>query len=229
MKIDNVAVRAQQIERLKQIRASRDSDAVNAALEKITQAARDGKANLLELAVEASKLRATVGEISYAIEIVAGRHVATDSIVRGAYSKESIENTNEQGKNEYEESLRRVQEFSAEQGRNPRILVAKMGQDGHDRGAKVIASGFADLGFDVDVGTLFSTPAEVARQAIDNDVHVVGASSLAAGHLTLIPALKEELEKQGGSHIILIAGGVIPAEDYEALRAGGAEDRKSVV
>jgi len=190
LKIDNAQVRAQQIARLGEIRASRDTNAVNAALEKITEAARTGNANLLKLAVEASKARATVGEISYAIEIVAGRHVATDSIVRGAYSKESLENTNEQGKNEYEESLRNVKQFSEEEGRNPRILVAKMGQDGHDRGAKVIASGFADLGFDVDVGTLFSTPAEVARQAIDNDVHVVGASSLAAGHLTLVPALR---------------------------------------
>lgn len=180
---------------MEQIRGSRDTKAVNAALENITEAARNGNANLLELAVVASKLRATVGEISYAIEIVAGRHVATDSIVRGAYSKESLENTNEQGKNEYEAALRNVKQFSVEEGRNPRILVAKMGQDGHDRGAKVIASGFADLGFDVDVGTLFSTPAEVARMAIDNDVHVVGASSLAAGHLTLIPALKEELVK----------------------------------
>jgi methylmalonyl-CoA mutase len=145
-----------------------------------------------------------------AIEKVCGRHVATDSIVRGAYSKESLENTNDQGRIEYENALKNVQDFSKNQGRNPRILVAKMGQDGHDRGAKVIASGFADLGYDVDVGTLFSTPAEVARQAIDNDVHVVGASSLAAGHNTLIPALKEELRKQGGDHIILICGGVIP-------------------
>lgn len=130
-----------------------------------------------------------------AIEKVAGRYVANDSIVRGAYSKESMENTNDSGMQEYQQALENVKKFSEEEGRNPRILVAKMGQDGHDRGAKVIASGFADLGFDVDVGTLFSTPAEVARQAIDNDVHVVGASSLAAGHLTLIPALKEELKK----------------------------------
>ena len=178
---------------------------------------------MLALAVEAAKARATVGEISYAIEKVCGRHVAADSIVRGAYSKESLENTNESGKNEYEEALENVKEFSKREGRNPRILVAKMGQDGHDRGAKVIASGFADLGFDVDVGTLFSTPAEVARQAIDNDVHVVGASSLAAGHLTLIPALKKELEKQGGGHIVLVAGGVIPAGDHAELKAKGAQ------
>ena len=173
--------------------------------------------------MEAAKKRATVGEISSAIEKVAGRHVASDSIVRGAYSKESMENTNEQGKREYEEALANVRQFSDQEGRNPRILVAKMGQDGHDRGAKVIASGFADIGFDVDVGTLFSTPEEVARQAVDNDVHVVGASSLAAGHKTLIPALKEELVKQGGEHIILVAGGVIPFEDYDFLKEKGAE------
>lgn len=223
LKIDNADVREKQIKRLQQIRSTRDSAACQAALDAITKSAETGEGNLLELAVTAAQLRATVGEISDAIEKVSGRHVAADSIVRGAYSKESIENTNEQGKNEYNESLDIVQEFAKREGRNPRILVAKMGQDGHDRGAKVIASGFADLGYDVDVGTLFSTPAEVARQAIDNDVHVVGASSLAAGHLTLIPALKEELKKQGGEHILLIAGGVIPATDYDALYAGGAQ------
>lgn len=163
LKIDNREVRAKQIKRLQEIKASRDTKAVNTALNNITEAARTGNGNLLALAVEAAKARATVGEISYAIEKVSGRHVAADSIVRGAYSKESLENTNENGKNEYEEALNNVKEFSKTEGRNPRILVAKMGQDGHDRGAKVIASGFADLGFDVDVGTLFSTPAEVAR------------------------------------------------------------------
>ena len=133
-----------------------------------------------------------------------------------------MENTGDQGRNEYTTALKTVQEFSKKEGRNPRILVAKMGQDGHDRGAKVIASGFADLGYDVDVGTLFSTPAEVARQAIDNDVHIVGASSLAAGHLTLIPALKEELKKLGGDNIVLVVGGVIPPDDYPALKKAGA-------
>ena len=147
----------------------------------------------MQLSVEAARLRATVGEISFALEQIYGRHVAKDSIVRGAYSKESTENTGDQGKQEYEQALVKVQQFSKSEGRNPRILVAKMGQDGHDRGAKVIASGFADLGFDVDVGGLFSTPEEVARQAIDNDVQIVGASSLAAGHNTLIPALKKAL------------------------------------
>lgn len=133
-----------------------------------------------------------------------------------------MENTGDKGRNEYTTALKTVQEFSKKEGRNPRILVAKMGQDGHDRGAKVIASGFADLGYDVDVGTLFSTPAEVARQAIDNDVHIVGASSLAAGHLTLIPALKEELKKLGGDNIVLVVGGVIPPDDYPALKKAGA-------
>ena len=134
-----------------------------------------------------------------------------------------MENTGDKGRNEYTSALKTVQEFSKKEGRNPRILVAKMGQDGHDRGAKVIASGFADLGYDVDVGTLFSTPAEVARQAIDNDVHIVGASSLAAGHLTLIPALKEELKKLGGDNIVLVVGGVIPPDDYPALKKAGAQ------
>ena len=152
-----------------------------------------------------------MGEISFALEKVFGRHVAKDSIVRGAYSTEATEKTNEKGKREYEDAMERVQKFAEKEGRNPRILVAKMGQDGHDRGAKVIASGFADLGFDVDVGGLFQTPEEVARQAIDNDVHVVGASSLAAGHNTLIPALKKALKERGGEHIVLVCGGVIPA------------------
>ena len=221
LKIDNKEVRVKQMKRLAEIRATRDNAAVEAVLNEITEAAA-GKGNLLALAVKAAQLRATVGEISDAVEKVSGRHVAKDSIVRGAYSKESIEHTNTKGKNEYEHSLSRVQKFAEDQGRNPRILVAKMGQDGHDRGAKVVASGFADLGFDVDVGGLFSTPEEVARQAIDNDVHVIGASSLAAGHLTLVPALRKELDANGGSHIVLVAGGVIPVQDYDELKKGGA-------
>lgn len=175
----------------------------------------------MELSVAAAKERATVGEISDALEKVYGRHVAKDSIVRGAYSKEATEKAGEQGKFEYEQALGNVQAFSKAEGRNPRILVAKMGQDGHDRGAKVIASGFADMGWDVDVGGLFQTPEEVARQAIDNDVHVVGASSLAAGHKTLLPALKKAIDEQGGDHIVLIAGGVIPLEDYSFLKERG--------
>ena len=162
-KIDNRDVRDKQIRRIQSIRGSRDQAAVDKVLAELTQAARSGKGNLLEISIRAAALRATVGEISYAIELVCGRHVATDQIVRGAYSKESIENTNDLGKREYQDALKAVQDFAKAEGRNPRILVAKMGQDGHDRGAKVIASGFADLGYDVDVGTLFSTPAEVAR------------------------------------------------------------------
>lgn len=169
------------------------------------------------MAVEAAKARATVGEISKALEDVFGRHVPKENIVRGAYSKEATTKAGDKGKNEFEAALGVVKNFAKNEGRNPRILVAKMGQDGHDRGAKVIASGFADLGFDVDVGGLFQTPEEVARQAIDNDVHVVGVSSLAAGHKTLVPALKEALKKQGGDHIVLICGGVIPQGDYDFL------------
>ena len=210
LKIDNADVRRKQIERINATKANRDEQKCQAALAALTESAETGEGNLLALSVEAAKLRATVGEISIALEKVYGRHVAKDSIVRGAYSKESIEKTNEQGKIEYEQALANVQTFSEKEGRNPRILVAKMGQDGHDRGAKVIASGFADLGFDVDVGGLFQTPEEVARQAIDNDVHVVGASSLAAGHNTLIPSLKKALADQGGDHIVLVCGGVIP-------------------
>ena len=215
-------VRRKQIERIEATKAARDEQKCQAALSAITAAAETGEGNLLALAVEAAKLRATVGEISYALEIVYGRHVAKDTIVRGAYGKESVEKTNDQGKKEYEDALNRVQRFAEEEGRNPRILVAKMGQDGHDRGAKVIASGFADLGFDVDVGGLFQTPEEVARQAIDNDVHVVGASSLAAGHNTLIPALKRALIDQGGDHIVLVCGGVIPVQDHDFLKSNGA-------
>jgi len=211
LKIDNTEVRRKQIERINKVKATRDSAACQKALDALTSAAMSGQGNLMELSVEAAKLRATVGEISMALEKVYGRHVAKDSIVRGAYAKESTEKSGDTGKIEYEEALQRVKDFSKLEGRNPRILVAKMGQDGHDRGAKVIASGFADLGFDVDVGGLFQTPEEVARLAIDNDVHVVGASSLAAGHNTLIPALKKALAELGGDHIVLVAGGVIPA------------------
>lgn len=158
-----------------------------------------------------------------AMEKVWGRHTAQDSIVRGAYSSETTDSGLKEGKAKYETALKRVKDFSVAEGRNPRILVAKMGQDGHDRGAKVIASGFADIGFDVDVGGLFQTPGEVARLAVDNDVHVIGASSLAAGHKTLIPALKEELKKIGGEHIVLVAGGVIPMDDYDFLHKNGAD------
>lgn len=159
------------------------------------EAARTNTGNLLEISVEAARERATLGEISSALEDIYGRHVPKDQIVRGAYSQEALTNAGEKGKNEFQGALDRVKNFAKNEGRNPRILVAKMGQDGHDRGAKVVSSGFADLGFDVDVGGLFQTPEEVARQAIDNDVHVVGVSSLAAGHNTLVPALKKCLKE----------------------------------
>lgn len=222
LRIDNSKVRDKQIDRINRVKQARDGKQVQAILERIRQAARDGKENLLGLAVEAAKARATVGEISSALEDVFGRHVPKENIVRGAYSKEATTKTGDKGKNEFEAALDTVKNFAKNEGRNPRILVAKMGQDGHDRGAKVIASGFADLGFDVDVGGLFQTPEEVARQAIDNDVHVVGVSSLAAGHKTLVPALKQALIKQGGDHIVLICGGVIPQGDYDFLLENGA-------
>jgi methylmalonyl-CoA mutase len=204
------------------VKQSRDSKAVESILNRLREAAKTGNENLLGLSVEAAKARATVGEISKALEDVFGRHVPKENIVRGAYSKEAMTKSGDKGKNEFEAALDVVKSFAKKEGRNPRILVAKMGQDGHDRGAKVIASGFADLGYDVDVGGLFQTPEEVARQAIDNDVHVVGVSSLAAGHKTLVPALKQALKKQGGDHIVLICGGVIPQGDYEFLLQNGA-------
>jgi methylmalonyl-CoA mutase len=222
LRIDNSMVRQKQIERINTVKAKRDAKAVEEILDKLTKAAKDGDANLLELSVEAAKHRATVGEISKALEDVFGRHVPKENIVRGAYSTEATTKAGDKGKNEFEVALSTVKGFAKREGRNPRILVAKMGQDGHDRGAKVIASGFADLGFDVDVGGLFQTPEEVARQAIDNDVHVVGVSSLAAGHKTLVPALKQALKMQGGDHIVLICGGVIPQGDYDFLLSNGA-------
>jgi methylmalonyl-CoA mutase len=173
------------------MKASRDDATVNAAIEAIYQCAKSGEGNLLELSINAAKARATVGEISDAMEKVYGRYVPKYQIVRGAYSKQSTKT--EKGTNDFDEAHQTVKDFSKKEGRNPRILIAKIGQDGHDRGAKVIASGFADLGFDVDIGALFSTPDEVARQAIDNDVHIVGVSSLAAGHNTLVPLLKTKL------------------------------------
>ncbi len=222
LKIDNSQVRQKQIDRINSIKAKRNNDKVQELLRKLSDAAKSGQDNLLEIAVEAAKERATVGEISKALEDVYGRHVPKENIVRGAYSKEATTKGGDKGKLEFETSMQNVKNFAKSEGRNPRILVAKMGQDGHDRGAKVIASGFADIGFDVDVGGLFQTPEEVARQAIDNDVHVVGVSSLAAGHKTLVPALKEALRKQGGEHILLVCGGVIPAQDYDFLLSNGA-------
>lgn len=222
LKVDNANVRKKQVARLKSVRESRDNDKVNECLDKLTECAKTGKGNLLELSVEAAKARATLGEISMALEKEWGRHVPKDTVVRGAYQKIATEHSSEESKNEFEGAVNRIKQFSKTEGRNPRILVAKVGQDGHDRGAKVIASGFADLGFDVDIGALFQTPEEVARQAIDNDVHVVGISSLAAGHNTLVPQLKNCLKELGGEHILVICGGVIPHSDYDSLYKGGA-------
>ncbi|RPD50506.1 methylmalonyl-CoA mutase [Hymenobacter sediminis] len=213
--IDNAAVRESQIARLNQIKATRDNAAVQQALEALTEAARTGNDNLLALAVNAARLRATLGEISDALEKVYGRHQATIRAISGVYSQEM--NYDEQ----FAKARQMADEFAAREGRRPRMMVAKMGQDGHDRGSKVIATSFADVGFDVDIAPLFQTPAEVARQAAENDVHVVGVSSLAAGHKTLIPQLIEELQHLGREDILVIAGGVIPAQDYDFLYNAG--------
>ncbi len=218
LKIDNKAVRAAQLARLEHLRASRDSAATQAALDDLTSCAQTGRGNLLAMAVKAARAMASVGEISMAMEKVFGRHRAGIRSIAGVYKRAMGEN------NELVEKMQcEVAAFEREEGRRPRILIAKMGQDGHDRGQKVIASAFADLGFDVDIGALFQTPAEAARQAVENDVHIVGASSLAAGHLTLVPELKAALRAQGRDDIMVVVGGVIPPQDHEALREAGAE------
>jgi len=217
LKVDNAAVRAGQIAKLERLRAERDPQAVQAALDALTRCADSGDGNLLDLSVAAARAKATVGEISDAMEKVFGRHVAQIRIISGVYSREvGVTDPN------VERARELVEAFETDDGRRPRLLVAKMGQDGHDRGQKVIATGFADLGFDVDIGPLFQTPAEVARQAVDADVHVVGVNSLAAGHLTLVPELRAELEALGRGDILIVVGGVIPPQDYEALLAAGA-------
>ena len=219
LKVDNSAVRAEQAEKLQRLRAERDAGAVEVSLAALTKAADTGEGNLLALAIDAARAKATVGEISDALEKVYGRHAATIRTISGVYRAEA-------GAGGEVTSIDEVRaatvEFERAQGRRPRILVAKMGQDGHDRGQKVIATAFADLGFDVDVGPLFQTPAEVARQAVEADVHIIGVNSLAAGHLTLVPALREELHKQGRDDILLVVGGVIPPQDFDELRAAGA-------
>ncbi|MDP4155865.1 MAG: methylmalonyl-CoA mutase family protein, partial [Bacillota bacterium] len=213
---DNTAVRLKQIEKLNQLKASRDDQKVAEALAAITKAAETGERNLLELAVQAARVRATLGEISDAIEKVANRHKAVIRSISGVYSSAF---SNEE---EIAEVKQMADEFLENEGRRPRILIAKMGQDGHDRGAKVIATAFADLGFDVDMGPLFQTPAETALQAVENDVHVIGMSSLAAGHKTLLPQLVEELKKLGREDILVVVGGVIPSQDYSFLYENGA-------
>ncbi|BAQ11198.1 methylmalonyl-CoA mutase, n-terminal [Bacillus sp. OxB-1] len=214
--IDNTLVRQKQIDRINEMKASRDETAVAQTLAALTESARSGEGNLLAMAVDAARARATIGEISDAIESVSGRHKAVIRSVSGVYS------SNFSNEEEIKEVKAMADEFLENEGRRPRILIAKMGQDGHDRGAKVIASSFADLGFDVDIGPLFQTPEETALQAAENDVHVIGVSSLAAGHKTLVPALREELRKLGREDILVVVGGVIPAQDYAFLRESGA-------
>ena len=214
--VDNQMVRRQQLERLAEIKASRDSGKVKECLEKLTESAKTGKGNLLELAIEAARYRATLGEISDALEVVYGRYKAQIKSFSGVYSKE-IKNDES-----FEKAKQLADQFAKLEGRRPRIMIAKMGQDGHDRGAKVVATGYADVGFDVDIGPLFQTPGEAAKQAVENDVHILGVSSLAAGHKTLVPQVIEELKKYGREDIMVIVGGVIPAQDYQYLFDAGA-------
>jgi methylmalonyl-CoA mutase len=217
LKVDNAAVRKSQIEKLKRLRAERDEAAVDKALDALTKAAETGEGNVLALSVDAARAKATVGEITHAMEKVWGRHVAQIKAISGVYSSEvghDVDNVKQVRK--------LVEAFEEADGRRPRILIAKMGQDGHDRGQKVIATAFADLGFDVDIGPLFQTPEEAARQAVENDVHIVGASSLAAGHLTLVPELKKALAAEGRDDIMIVVGGVVPPQDYDELYAAGA-------
>jgi methylmalonyl-CoA mutase len=225
LRVDNRQVLAEQKAKLEKLRADRDPRAVTDALGRLTDAARaaaegrrgdDPDANLLKLAVDAARAQATVGEISDALEAVYGRHAAQVRTISGVYRDEAGSS------GPVAEARRMAEEFEEAEGRRPRILVAKMGQDGHDRGQKVIATAFADLGFDVDVGPLFQTPEEVARQAVEADVHVVGVNSLAAGHLTLVPALREALHELGADDVLVVVGGVIPPDDVPALREAGA-------
>jgi len=213
--VDNTAVREQQVERLASIRRLRDKSRVDAALAALSAAAKNGEGNLLALAIEATRTRATVGEISDALEKVFSRHRAQIRAVTGVYG----------GQYQDDEAFRRVQReiegFARDEGRRPRMLVAKLGQDGHDRGAKIIATAFADIGFDVDIGPLFQTPEEAARQAIENDVHIVGVSTHAGGHKTLVPALVEALQREGAGDILVVCGGVIPPKDYDFLKRAG--------
>jgi methylmalonyl-CoA mutase len=213
--VDNTAVRESQIKRLQKLKAERNNEEVQRALDAITESVKTGKGNLLELSVDAAMKRASLGEISIAIEKVSGRYKAVVRSISGVYSAESMEDLS------FKKARELASEFARLEGRQPRIMVAKMGQDGHDRGAKVVSTGYADIGFDVDIGPLFQTPAEAAKQAVENDVHVLGVSSLAAGHKTLIPQVIEELKKLGREDIMVIAGGVIPAQDYDFLYKAG--------
>lgn len=217
LEVDNTAVRQKQIDRLNQIKAERNSEAVKDILAQLTKAAETGEGNLLELSIEAARRRVTLGEISDALEAVFGRHKAITRGIQGVYAMEV-------GKmNKFEEARNLADEFAEEDGRRPRIMVAKMGQDGHDRGAKVVATSFADMGFDVDISPLFQTPAEVAKQAVENDVHILGISSLAAGHKTLVPEVVKQLKELGRDDVYIVVGGVIPRQDYDYLYQNGAD------
>ena len=216
LEVDNTVVREAQIKRLQELRAKRNNEEVQAALEAITECAKSGKGNLLALSIDAAQKRATLGEISFAMEKVFGRYKAKINLITGVYSSQQQDNDS------YKKACAMADAFAKKEGRRPRIMVAKMGQDGHDRGAKVVATGYADIGFDVDMGPLFQTPAEAAKQAVENDVHVMGVSSLAAGHKTLVPQVIEELKKLGREDIIVVVGGVIPPQDYDFLYKAGA-------
>ncbi|KAK2167519.1 hypothetical protein NP493_1271g00020 [Ridgeia piscesae] len=218
LEIDNSAVRAGQIARIEKMKKDRNSHQADACLEALTKCAETKEGNLLELSIAAARARCTLGEISDALEKVFGRHVATDRMVSGAYKSEYGSNA------EIDEVMAKIDEFMKQEGRRPRILIAKVGQDGHDRGGKIIATGFADMGFDVDIGPLFATPKEAAQQAIDADVHVVGISTLAAGHKTLVPELIKELKEMGRPDILVVCGGVIPPQDYQFLFDAGVAD-----
>ncbi|HRP61210.1 MAG TPA: methylmalonyl-CoA mutase family protein, partial [Vicingus sp.] len=216
LEVDNNSVRKSQIDRLEKIKANRNTAKVNEALAKISEIAQTGNGNLLEAAVEAAKVRATLGEISDAMEKVFGRYQAQIRSISGVYSSESMDD------NDYIKAKQLADQFAELEGRRPRIMVVKMGQDGHDRGAKVVSTAYADMGFDVDIGPLFQTPAEAAKQAVENDVHIVGVSSLAAGHKTLVPQVIDELKKLGREDILVIVGGVVPQQDYDYLFKAGA-------
>jgi len=214
--VDNQKVRKQQIEQLQHIKINRDSEKVKNILEKLTNCAKTGEGNLLEIAVDAARNRATLGEISDALEVIFGRYKAQIKSFSGVYSKEIKNDAS------FEKAQILANKFAEIEGRRPRIMIAKMGQDGHDRGAKVVATGYADVGFDVDIGPLFQTPAEAAKQAVENDVHILGVSSLAAGHKVLVPQVIAELKKYDREDIMVIVGGVIPAQDYQFLFDAGA-------
>jgi methylmalonyl-CoA mutase len=216
LEVDNTAVRISQIKRLEKLRAERNNEEVKLAIEALTKSAESGKGNLLELAVDACRKRASLGEISTALETIYGRYKAVIRSISGVYSNESKDNDN------FRKACELTDKFAEMEGRRPRIMIAKMGQDGHDRGAKVVSTGYADIGFDVDIGPLFQTPAEAAKQAVENDVHFLGVSSLAAGHKTLVPQVIAELKKHGREDIMVIVGGVIPSQDYDFLYKAGA-------